>query len=143
MNVRFLSEYDYTQYMTLINEFRPTSLSFSEFQDVLNDISKVGDIYLMVDEKTLEILATATLIYERKVIHNGGCVAHIEDVVVRSDQRGSGIGRNLVRYLVAEAQKKTGCYKVVLDCSPELEKFYQNLGFFRKNFQMEIRDSVF
>ena len=34
--------------------------------------------------------------------------------------------------------KENGCYKVILDCDESNEKFYEKLGYQRKNIQMAI-----
>lgn len=74
------------------------------------------------------IIGTASLLLEPKFIHRGGIVGHIEDVAVRSDFRGAGIGRQLIEHASRMAQA-LGCYKVILNCSPENAAFYGKCGF--------------
>src|SRR5947207_3011814 len=60
------------------------------------------------------VVGTATLLIERKFIHHGGLVGHIEDVAVHKDYQRQGIGTSLVKHITEEA-RKLGCYKVILN----------------------------
>ena len=53
---------------------------------------------------------------------------HIEDVVVDKDHRNKGIGKLLINSLV-DYGIKNGCYKISLNASCELSKFYTSNGF--------------
>lgn len=106
-----------------------------------------------------EVIACGTALVERKLIHSLGKVAHIEDIATAERHRGKGIGSKIVQALIEEA-KKDGCYKVtasplchfclwpfqshfvraqaILDCSEANAKFYERLGFMRKELQMAM-----
>lgn len=124
-----------------------------EFLDVLSTLSAVG---LTIEEATEifreclrdgvftiiavigdRIVGTASLLIERKFIHKGGKVGHIEDVAVHQDFQGQGIGTAMVTHLSTIAHKK-GCYKVVLDCDDALIDFYERCGFRRYQRQMRF-----
>ena len=81
------------------------------------------------------LVASGTLLIERKLLRDAGLVGHIEDVVVDQKVRGRGIGEKLVKRLMEVAREK-GCYKVVLDCSEENIRFYEKCGLKRKEVQM-------
>ncbi len=74
------------------------------------------------------VVGTASLLVERKFIHRGGKVGHIEDVAVHRETQMRGIGTRLVAYATEEA-RKLGCYKVILDCFDRLTPFYGRLGY--------------
>jgi glucosamine-phosphate N-acetyltransferase len=74
------------------------------------------------------IVGTATLLTERKFIHGGGKVGHIEDVAVHRQFQRQGIGTLLIEH-AAHAAEGAGCYKVILDCFDPLVPFYERLGF--------------
>ena len=93
------------------------------------------DNYMVVAEDEGEVIGTATLHFQRKLIRNGGVAAFIEDVAVREKYRGQGIGAKLVEYLVEEA-RNSGCYKVVLTCFPERVAFYERCGFKQESIAM-------
>ena len=63
--------------------------------------------------------------------HRGAPSALVEDVVVRRDRRGRGIGREMLRFAVNRARDK-GCCKLALSCNKERKeahRFYEYLGF--------------
>lgn len=93
------------------------------------------DNYMIVAEDEGEIIGTATLHFQRKLIRNGGIAAFIEDVAVREKYRGQGIGAKLVEHLVEEA-KNSGCYKINLSCFPERIAFYERCGFKQESITM-------
>jgi glucosamine-phosphate N-acetyltransferase len=79
----------------------------------------------ILDDK---IVGSTTMLIEPKFIHNGGKVAHIEDVVVTKEYQGKGIGEKLIRSLLDYA-KKNDCYKTILDSSDDVKPFYEKIGF--------------
>jgi len=83
-------------------------------------------IYVAIDNK--KIVGSTTLLIEQKFIHDGGLVGHIEDVVVRKDYEGMGIGIKLVTSLLERAKEKN-CYKTILDCNDDVKQFYERIGF--------------
>jgi len=74
-------------------------------------------------EENSRILATATIMYETKLIFNVSVTAHIEDVCVHPDFRGKGIGSQIMDKVYQEA-KARGCRKVTLVTSIDTIKFY-------------------
>jgi glucosamine-phosphate N-acetyltransferase len=86
------------------------------------------DIKTYVARLDGRVVGTASLLVERKFIHRGGKVGHIEDVAVHRDLQLKGIGTQLVKHATEEA-RKLGCYKVILDCFERLAPFYARLGY--------------
>ena len=87
-------------------------------------------IYVAIDNK--KIVGSTTLLIEQKFIHDGGLVGHIEDVVVRKDYEGKGIGIKLVTSLLERAKEKN-CSKTILDCKDDVKQFYEKIGFKRES----------
>jgi glucosamine-phosphate N-acetyltransferase len=95
-------------------------------------------LVLVAEDASMGRLAGAgSVLVERKFIRRCGLVGHVEDVVVDADARGRGLGERLVRRLVEHARDR-GCYKVILNCTPELKGFYAKCGFGEKNVQMGL-----
>jgi predicted GNAT family N-acyltransferase len=133
---RKLNENDYEKYLKLINDFRETNFSKEAFISILNKINNNNSsIWVIVIEDKL--IATGTIIYEYKFIHNISILAHIEDICVSKNFRGNNYGKILINYLIEEAKKKK-CYKITLYCDEKLEKFYGVNGFTKKGIQMAI-----
>tara|TARA_R100000008_G_C3557115_1_gene153849 strand:+ start:442 stop:921 length:480 start_codon:yes stop_codon:yes gene_type:complete len=75
-----------------------------------------------------KIIGTASVLIEHKMLHYGSRVGHIEDVVVTSRTRNTGVGRSLVEKCL-EHCRNNHCYKVILDCSNKNIPFYESCGF--------------
>ena len=63
----------------------------------------------------------------------------IEDVAVNEKYRGKGVGKKLVEKLILIGKQKN-CDKIVLSSSEENSKFYEKIGFKKKELQMVIRN---
>ena len=90
-------------------------------------------IHVAIDDK--KIVGSTTLFIEQKFIHDGGLVGHIEDVVVRKDYEGKGIGMKLVISLL-DVAKQRKCYKTILNCEDNLRPFYEKIGFKKATNEM-------
>ena len=105
-----------------------SSLDKTKAEGILKKIKQNPNhiIHVAIDGK--KIVGTTTLFIEQKFIHDGGLIGHIEDVVVRKDCEGTGIGIKLVLSLLEYAKKKQ-CYKTILDCNDNIKPFYERIGF--------------
>jgi glucosamine-phosphate N-acetyltransferase len=103
------------------------------------EIAKMGVVYIGyyydVEMQEIFIVGSGTVIFEPKFIHCGKSVGHIEDIVVHERFRGAGIAKTIVDYLINLAKEKD-CYKVILDCKPEIENLYGKFGFEKRGSQM-------
>ena len=87
-----------------------------------------SDCQIYIYEHEGEIVGTATVFTEHKLLHYGSRVGHIEDVVVNKDKRLKGVGKELISKCV-EFAKRMHCYKVILDCADHNIPFYESCGF--------------
>ncbi len=133
MIIRQLNEKDYLQYYNLINQFRKTIFNQNDFVNLLKIINKNSEIWII--ELDNNIIATGTIIYEYKFIHNISICAHIEDVCVDEKYRGKKYGITIINYLIKKAEEK-GCYKVILNCDENLYNFYKKSELEKKGIQM-------
>ena len=78
-------------------------------------------------EKYPKLVGFGTLWSQPKYYRNNGKSGHIEDIVIDKEHRNKGLGKNLVKHIIDYA-KNTGCYKVQLHCSKEMQPFYENLS---------------
>ena len=107
----------------------------SDAEPIFDRLDRNQFVYVAIQEN--RVVGTTALLVEQKFIHSGGQVGHIEDVAVSPELQGQGIGRDLVRYAIAQA-RQMGCYKVILHCKPELRPFYESLGFHETNVGMRV-----
>ena len=72
---------------------------------------------------------------------NGGMPSGIvEDVAVRRDLQGRGIGKAMMAFAMSEC-KRSGCYKMMLSSNEirtDAHKFYESLGFVRHGYGFRV-----
>ena len=95
-------------------------------KEILKKIKQNPNHIIHVATDGKKIVGTTTLFIEQKFIHNGGLVGHIEDVVVRKDCEGKGIGIKLIMSMLERAKEKN-CYKTILDCKDDVKQFYERI----------------
>ena len=107
---------------------KASDLDKNKAKEILEKIKQNPNqiIQVAIDDK--KIVGCITLLIEQKFIHDGGLVGHIEDVVVRKDYEGKGIGMKLVTSMLEYAKRKN-CYKTILDCKDDVKQFYERIGF--------------
>lgn len=128
-----------SQYIQLLSYLTSTyDVTFDTFINNIQKISEMGIIICcIIREKNRVILVgSGTIIIEPKIIHGGKSVGHIEDVVVHPQYRGKGIAQSILNMLVEYS--KESCYKVILNCNPNMEQFYKRVGFDKKCIQMSL-----
>jgi glucosamine-phosphate N-acetyltransferase len=131
-------------FLETLSALRPTQLSHEAavavFQRRLRN--KVHTYVALLGD---EVIGTASLLIEPKFLHGGSAVGHIEDVAVRQAEQHHGIGLALMKHLF-EVCREAGCYKVILDCAPDVAPFYEKLGFhqwalsYRVDLKIEPRE---
>ncbi|MDH3794111.1 MAG: GNAT family N-acetyltransferase [Nitrosopumilus sp.] len=104
--------------------------------EVFEKINSNPDFIIAVAEIEGKIVGSTTLLIESKFIHHGGLVGHIEDVSVDKEFQGKKIGEKIMKYLL-EVSKNRGCYKTILNCTDDVKRFYEKLGF--KQVASELR----
>ncbi len=129
-------------FLRTLEALRPTGLTVSEARFLFKkDYLSFNHIYIAL--KDGYVVGTATLVLERKFIHKGGMVGHIEDVAVREDCQADGIGSLLIQRLI-EIARVMKCYKLILDCKESVKPFYGQLGFFQteeRNMRLNLEEN--
>ena len=116
----FLESLDFLRKASNIDRVKAREI----LKKIINDPNHI--IHVAIDDN--KIVGSTTLLIEQKFIHEGGLVGHIEDVVVRKDYEGKGIGIKLVMSMLERAKEKN-CYKTILDCKDDVKQFYERIGF--------------
>ena len=107
-----------------------SNLDREKAKEIFEKINSNSNHFIYVAILDGRIVGSTTMIIEPKFIHDGGNVAHIEDVVVSKEYQGKGIGEMLIKSLL-DLAKDSDCYKTILDCSDEVKPFYEKIGFKR------------
>ncbi|XP_064623073.1 glucosamine 6-phosphate N-acetyltransferase-like [Lineus longissimus] len=128
---------------------------------VLSQLTKLGDVtreayeaqfhhmkscpstyYIAVIEDITSnlVIASATLLVEKKFIHTCCTRGRIEDVVVDKTYRGRQLGKLLVETMTLLG-KHLGVYKMTLECKDDRMKFYESFGYMKDHLNnfMTIR----
>jgi len=105
-----------------------SELDRNKAKEILKEIKQNPNHIIHVATDGEKIVGSTTLLIEKKFIHDGGLVGHIEDVVVRKDYEGKGVGIKLVTSMLERAKEKN-CYKTILDCKDDVKQFYERIGF--------------
>jgi glucosamine-phosphate N-acetyltransferase len=134
---RKLEESDYNKnYLQLLSQLTEVGyINQKKFSNILEKIQ--SQIWVFEDSIANKIVASASIFLEQKIIHGGGIVAHLEDVVVDEGYRGKQLGQKLIANIVEKA-RESGAYKIIADCKPELLSFYSKNGFEKKGEQIAI-----
>ncbi len=112
-----------------------SNLDKNKAKEILKKIKQNTNHIIHVAIENKKIVGSTTLLIEQKFIHGGGLVGHIEDVVVRKDYEGKGIGMKLVISLL-DVAKQRRCYKTILNCEDSLKQFYEKIGFKKTTNEM-------
>ena len=103
------------------------------FDKIIQFLPENHQIYLYIQDN--KVVGMITLFKEQKLIHNGACVAHIEDLVVDKNYKNQGIAKKLINYCLSLIKSDT-CYKIILNCNKDLISFYEKFEFEQHNVQM-------
>jgi GNAT superfamily N-acetyltransferase len=96
--------------------------------------------YLAVAEVDGEVVGTLQLTFIPGLSRRGATRALIEAVRVRTDQRGSGIGRRLAEWAIEEARSRgAAVVQLTTDASRvDAHRFYARLGFVASHVGMKL-----
>lgn len=120
-------------YLNLLRQLTEVGdISRDEFEKRFNQMKQINNLmsqeqYIIVvieDRETKNIVAASTLFLELKFIHKCAVRGRLEEVAVLDTYRGKGIGLIIVDIIVQLAKEIYQCYKLTLDCTDELMKFY-------------------
>ena len=96
--IREIEEEDLDRgFLEVLDNLRKASnLDSSKAKEILKKIIQDPNHIIHVAIDGDKVVGATTLFIEQKFIHQGGLVGHIEDVVVRKECEGTGIGIKLV-----------------------------------------------
>lgn len=135
VKIRELEESDYEEMMHLLSQL--TTIGTVDKTMFVEQMTKRRNTTTLVAVCNNKVCGTVSILFEYKFTRSCSTVAHIEDLVVDSTERGNGIGKLLIQHAIALAQSNK-CYKVILDCSPKVAKFYKLLSFKESDMHMRL-----
>lgn len=86
---------------------------------------------MVVENNAAEIIGTLQLSFIQYLTYQGGIRAQVEAVRIRKDQRGTGIGKQMLEWAIARAQERQAhVLQLTTDKKrPIAIQFYEDLGF--------------
>ena len=87
-----------------------------------------------------EIVGTFALLIMDNLAHKGTPSGIVEDVAVRSEWQGKGIGKQMMEYAIGQC-KEAGCYKMALSSNSirkNAHRFYESLGFKKHGYSFVL-----
>lgn len=135
--IRMLDKADLLNgYEKLLEELGPVFTSLEERQNILRDRGYNGNSPTFVYLQDTKPVGTVTLYIQNKLQFRYP-YGIIDDLAVLPEYRKQGVARELIRYALTIAHIR-GCYKVILDCDPTLQGFYEKFGFYLNGLTMRI-----
>lgn len=130
---------DFEQIWALQTSIAPVGRTKEEAKAALQSMIDNADCFLAVARDGEEVLGTVTGICCRIML---GCFLTMEDMVVREDCRGKGIGKQLMAAMDAFAVERGCLYGILVSSGfrKEAHAFYEKQGFveevrgFRKGY---------
>ena len=135
-SIRPLQESDLKDVRTLLTQFSSFFPSLQEMQDAFATFSGC-DSYACVacKEGDGEISGVGFVYFLQKI--RGGVAGQIEDIAVKKEIHGCGVGSLIIGHLIEKCLEK-GCYCASLCCKEENVVFYSKQGF--EKFEVAMRE---
>ena len=124
----------------VIREIDESDVPASAYQAAFEEITADAHQQLLVGELEGAVVATAQVTWVRHLTYRGGLMCVLESVRVRSDRRGSGLGRELIEHVIGLARER-GAARVELSTNAHrvrAQKFYRELGFVASHVGMKL-----
>ncbi|HEY9023040.1 MAG TPA: GNAT family N-acetyltransferase [Burkholderiaceae bacterium] len=131
--LRHATRDDLDALLALYAQLNPGDLSAprDKLAAILDRIVESEDLAVIVATHGDAVVATCYLNVIPNLSRGGASYAVIENVVVESSLRGTGLGRSVMRLALDEAWRR-GCYKALLQTGardPRVHRFYETCGF--------------
>lgn len=129
-------------FCSVLSELTSCETNEQKFKEIFNliyEINKIEPQYFIVvweDTNSWKIVVAWSVIIEKKFIHDGKSVWHIEDIVVSTEYRGLWLWEHVISILKDISNKN--CYKVILDCDKKNLWFYNKCWFSEKSLWMAV-----
>ena len=114
-----------------ISNFQPKKKNYNI---IWKKFKKQKNVFSIVALLEKEVVGYGTVSIETKI--RGGKMGHIEDIVSKKKYRKKGIGKLIIDTL-SKFAKKTGCYKISLQCKNHNIIFYQKCGYLKNGITMQ------
>ncbi|MGL5867883.1 GNAT family N-acetyltransferase [Clostridium chrysemydis] len=131
MVVEKLKKEDIKELLELYKELIDTKNDISISKETYEKILKDDNYYLAVLKKDNIILGSALAVSCFNLSMGGCTFIVVEDVIVKENTRGLGIGKKLMKAIDDFAKSKNAAYSILVSSShrKDAHKFYENIGY--------------
>jgi GNAT superfamily N-acetyltransferase len=119
----------------------PASLSDPRYRAAFDDIAADANHRLVVAERDGEVVGTLQISFIPGLPNFGMKRGLLENVHIRADQRGSGLGTEMLNWAI-ERCREAGCGLVQLTSNKlrhDAHRFYERLGFVSSHEGFKLR----
>lgn len=131
--LRLLQEDSIREVTEDLSDLRP-------YAAALEEILATPHSTVLVGELGGEVVATAQVSWQRRLMYGGGLVCQVESVRVSSQRRNDGLGSELMRWIIDDARSR-GCARMELTSNTRrvnTHRFYERLGFVSSHVGMKL-----
>lgn len=128
ITIEKLQQQDLPAVLELLKVMMPFEFSTDNAEEILAEICKKDNYAMLIAKKDGVVLGTATAICSTLLT---GSFLVVEDVVVREDTRGQGVGRLLMEAIDDYAKEKDADYTILVSSGfrKGAHKFYEACGY--------------
>lgn len=142
LQIRTATEADLSSILALYVEVEDDGrvLSIEEARSIFARMQSYPDYKVYVAMLGGSIVGTFALLIMDNLAHMGAPSGVVEDVVVRADSRGKGVGEQMMQFAMHRCRER-GCYKLALSSNLKREaahRFYDGLGFQRHGYSFVV-----
>ena len=142
LQIRVATEADLPSILALYVEVEDDGrvLSIEKARSILTRMKSYPDYKVYVAVLGGSIVGTFSLLIMDNLAHLGAPSGVVEDVVVRGDWQGKGVGKQMMRFAMDHCRERR-CYKLALSSNLKREaahRFYDGLGFRRHGYSFLV-----
>ncbi len=142
LQIRAATEADLPSILALYGEVEDDgrTISIEDARSILARMESYPEYHVYVAILDGSIVGTFALLIMDNLAHLGARSGVVEDVVVREDSRGKGVGKQMMRFAMDRCRGR-GCYKLALSSNLKREaahRFYDALGFQRHGYSFVV-----
>jgi len=115
-------------------------LPVNRAKEIFDTLQSYPDYKLYVALQNSMSVGSFGLLIMDNLGHQGASSGIVEDVVVRRNVRGQGIGKTMMEFAVQKCRER-GCYKIALSSNLQrvgAHRFYESLGYRRHGYSFFI-----
>ena len=140
MELRYATLNDLKRIYGLVCELEMEVMPLTEFEDIYSKNIYRDDVHYLVVEYKSELIAFGSM-HIQSLLHHSANVAEIQELIIKNDFRGKGIGKMLIERL-KEISRGESCEVIEVCCNRErvdAHEFYEHNGFSKSHYKFTLR----